>query len=75
MLLRIFVFAAIIAIVYFGIRRIANDWRAGFRDLDEKTHERDLKERARPDVIDLKKDDDGVFRPGSGDDKRQGPRS
>jgi len=74
MLLRIFVFAAIIAVIYLGIRRISNDWRARFRDLDKETHERDLKERVRPDVIDLKKDDDGVFRPGSGDKNGRGPR-
>jgi hypothetical protein len=67
MLLRLLIFAVIIGIVYFGIRKIIADWRGRFEDLDQQTHERDLKERQRPDVVELKRDKDGVFRPGDGD--------
>ena len=61
-LLRIAIYAIIAGIIYFAIRKIYLDWRGRFRDLDKKVRERDLKERERPDVIDLKRDDDGVFR-------------
>lgn len=57
------------AAIYFGIRRIINDWREQFRKSDESVRERDLKERDRPDVVELKKDQDGVFRPGDEDKK------
>jgi len=49
--------------IYIGIRRILLDWRNRFRDIDKETRERDLKERKRPDVVELKRDKDGVFRP------------
>lgn len=62
--LRILVYAIIAAILYFGIRSILIDWRNKFRQDDEDKRQRDLKERERPDVIDLKRDNDGVFRPG-----------
>ncbi len=61
-LLRIAVFVAIAAALYFGIRSIIKDWRQRFRELDMKTRERDLRERERPDVIDLERGADGVFR-------------
>ena len=70
-LLRLAVYAIIAGLLYFGIRRILLDWRNRFRDLDKKTRERDLNERERPDVIDLKKDKDGVFRPGARKNKDQ----
>lgn len=67
-LLRLAIYALIAGMLYFGIRRIFRDWRDKFRDLDKSTRERDLKERARPDVITLKRDSDGVFRPGGKSD-------
>ncbi len=60
--LRIVIYAVIAGIVYFAIKKIIDDWKGRFREMDEKVRERDLKERQRPDVIDLKRDEDGVFR-------------
>lgn len=68
MLLKLFVFAIILGAIYLGIRSILNDWRARFKQMDTETRERDLRERERPDVIDLSADKDGVFRPGDKDD-------
>ena len=74
MLLRILIITVLGLMVYFGIRRIWKDWTNKF-DADaaeEKRlrHQRDLAERQRPDVIDLKRDDDGTFRPGGRKDDR-----
>ena len=70
---RFLIFALIGALVFFGARRIWRDWTGQFKKLDEEDHQRvrkrDLKERARPDVITLKRDNDGTFRP---DDDRKG---
>lgn len=60
--LRLLVYAIIIGAIYFGIKRIINDWRQRFKSMDEQTRERDLNERERPDVVDLQPDDDGVYR-------------
>ncbi len=68
-LLRVLVYAIIGGAIYFGIRRIINDWRAQFRADDKAKHARDIKEGQRPDVVELKRDKDGVFRPGDGDEK------
>lgn len=66
--LRILILLVIGVAIWFGARRIWRDWRNQFKKLDEADRQRDLKERKRPDVITLKRSDDGVFRPGSGDD-------
>ncbi len=67
-LIRVIIYAAIIGFIYFGARKIWRDWTAQFRAVDRKRHDRDLQERARPDVIDLKRDGDGIFRaPGDQD--------
>ncbi len=75
MLLRILIFTAIAVMVYLGIRRIWRDWTAKFDgDAEEAKRlrrERDLAERKRPDVIDLKRDRDGTFRPNGGDDDKR----
>lgn len=63
MIFRLLIYAVIFGAIYFGIRRIMADWRARFRDLDAQTRQRDLKERQRPGVIELEKDEDGVYRP------------
>lgn len=73
--LRILVFAAIGLMILLGVRKIWRDWTSKFKLDDEEARrirrERDLAERQRPDVIELKRDDDGTFRPGDKDrDKR-----
>ena len=62
-LLKIIIYVAIIGFIYFGIRRIVRDFKNQFRRDDKVRHARDLNERQRPDVIDLKRDRDGIFRP------------
>jgi hypothetical protein len=74
-LIRVLIFAGLGLMVYLGVRRIFRDWTKKFdtdaAEAKRLRHERDLAERQRPDVIDLKRDDDGTFRPnGSKDDKR-----
>lgn len=61
--IRIIVFAVVIALIYWGFRRITSDWRKAFQGADEARKRRDIKERARPDVVTLKRDKDGTFRP------------
>jgi hypothetical protein len=72
MLLRILLFVALALFVYFGIRRIWKDWSNKFnRDAEEAkrlARERDRVERQQPGVIDLKRGDDGTYRPNSKDD-------
>lgn len=67
MLLRILLFTALAIFIYFGVRRIWKDWTGKFdadaQEAKRLRRERDLAERERPDVIDLKRGDDGTFRP------------
>ena len=69
-LLRLIIYVAIAALIYFGVRRIIRDFKNQFRSDDKVRHTRDLNERERPDVIDLKRDRDGIFRP-PGDQPRR----
>ena len=69
-LLRILLFVALALVIFWGIRRIWRDWTGEFKAIDKAKRERDLKERARPDVITLKRDKDGTFRPGGDPDER-----
>jgi hypothetical protein len=66
--IKLLLFVVLAGIVFFGVRRIWRDWKGQFRKLDEAEHkrvrERDLAERARTDVITLKRGKDGTFRPG-----------
>jgi hypothetical protein len=62
-LLRLIIYVAIAALIYFGVRRIIRDFKNQFRSDDKARRDRDLSERERPDVIDLKRDRDGIFRP------------
>jgi hypothetical protein len=62
--LRVLIFLVIAAAVFFGVRRIWRDWRKQLKALDQADRQRDLRERERPDVITLKRDKDGKFRPG-----------
>ncbi len=64
-LLRLLIYAIIIGAIYLGIRSIINDWKKKFQADDAAVRERDLKESKRPDIVELKRDKDGVFRPGS----------
>lgn len=72
MLLRILLFVGLALLIYFGIRRIWKDWSNKFNhDAEEAkriARERDKIERQRPDVIDLKRGDDGTYRPKGKDD-------
>lgn len=63
MWLRLLLYAVIIGAIFIGVRRIMKDWSQRFRDLDKQARDRDLRERQRPDVIELKRSDDGVYRP------------
>jgi hypothetical protein len=68
-LLRIVLFAAIGFAIFFGMRRIWRDWTGQFRAEDQAVRQRDLSERARPDVITLKRDADGTFRKPDNDNR------
>lgn len=72
MLLRILLLVGLGLLIYFGIRRIWKDWSGKFNaDAEEArrlARQRDHAERQRPDVIDLKRGDDGTFRPSGRDD-------
>ncbi len=62
-LLRILIMAVIFGAIAFGVRRIWRDWTKQFRAEETEIRQRDIAERARPDVITLKRDKDGTFRP------------
>lgn len=74
MLLRVIIFAIIGLAIYLGVRKIWRDWTGQFKADEQEAkrlrRERDQHERAQPGVIDLKRDEDGTFRPGD-DDKRR----
>lgn len=71
--LRIVIFLVIALFIWLGVRRIWRDWQGAFKSEDEEARrlrrERDLRERQRSDVIDLKRDQDGTYRPD--DDNRR----
>jgi hypothetical protein len=62
-LIKVLIFALIAGAVFLGARRIWRDWRGHAKKLDDADRRRDLAERGRPDVISLKRDKDGKFRP------------
>lgn len=64
MIIRILIILLIAAGIYLGVRRIWRDWTGQFKAVDAARRKRDLRECQRPDVIDLKRDKDGKFRPG-----------
>lgn len=76
MLLRILLFVGLALLIYLGIRRIWKDWSLKFdgdaAEAKRIRRERDLAERQRPDVIDLKRGDDGTYRPGDKRDDKRG---
>ena len=73
-ILRVLFFAVLGIAIWWGVRKIWRDWTGQFKQDDAEAkrlrRERDLRERAQPGVIDLKRDKDGTFRPGD-DDKRR----
>ena len=69
-LLKVLILLVILAIIGFGLRRIWRDWTGQFRKSDEAKLQRDRRERARPEVVTLTRDKDGVFRPGGDGDQR-----
>jgi len=74
MLLRVLLFAVLAIVIYLGVMKIWRDWTRQFKTEDAEARrlrrERDLRERQQPGVIDLKRDEDGRFRP-EDDDKRR----
>ena len=74
MLWRVLIFAVIAIFIYLGVMKIWRDWTGQFKSDEEEARrlrrERDLRERQQPGVIDLKRDEDGRFRP-EDDDKRR----
>lgn len=63
MLLRILIFVVIAGAVFLGARKIWRDWKNQFQAVDAERRKRDLSERKRTDVIELKRDKDGTYRP------------
>lgn len=72
MLLRILVITLILGVIIYGLRRVWRDWTRSFRDEDAARRQRDLRERQRPDVITLRRNEDGVYRPPGDDGERRG---
>ncbi|MGV8832337.1 MAG: hypothetical protein ACOH2N_10210 [Devosia sp.] len=74
MLLRVVIFIAIGLFIYLGIKKIWRDWTSQFKSDDEEARrlrrERDQREREKPGIIDLKRDEDGRFRPDDNDKRR-----
>lgn len=62
-LIRVVIMAVIFGAIFFGVRRIWRDWTKQFKAEEREIHQRDLRERDRPDVITLQRDKDGTFRP------------
>ncbi|SEP83618.1 hypothetical protein SAMN05428969_1127 [Devosia sp. YR412] len=74
MIWRVVIFAVIGVVIFLGVRKIWRDWTGQFNAEEQEARrlrrERDLRERDQPGVIDLKRDEDGTYRPGD-DDKRR----
>ena len=71
-ILRAIVIAVIVGAVLWGLRKIWRDWTGAFKqaesEADARRRARDLAERKLPGIIDLKRGEDGTFRPGGKDD-------
>jgi ABC-type nickel/cobalt efflux system permease component RcnA len=67
MLLRIIIIAFIGMLIFLGIRRIWRDWSGHFKKVAHEeraeVRARNEQERRQPDVIELKRDRDGTYRP------------
>ena len=62
-LFKLAIFLVVAGAIFLAVRRIWRDWRGEYRRIDKQRHDRDVRERARPDVVTLKRDKDGHFRP------------
>jgi hypothetical protein len=69
-ILRLIVFAAIAAFVYFGVKRLLADVKNYFRGAPPSPVRPDLRQAPPPEVIDLKRGSDGVYRPPTDRDRR-----
>jgi flagellar biosynthesis/type III secretory pathway M-ring protein FliF/YscJ len=71
---RVILITVIALAIFIGLRKIWKDWTGQFKAEDEEAkrlrRERDLRERAEPGVIELKRDEDGTFRPEDRDPPR-----
>jgi hypothetical protein len=67
--LKVLIFLALGVAIFLGARRIWRDWRGEFKQVEKAKRQRDMQERARPDVVTLKRSADGVFR--REDDRRE----
>ena len=74
MALRALLVAIIGILIVLGVRKIWRDWTGQFKRVADEDRaairERDRAERQRPDVIDLKRDADGTYRPPEDRDDR-----
>lgn len=72
--LRIIIIVGLGLLIWLGLRKIWRDWSGQFRAEDEEKRrlrrQRDLREREQPGVIDLKRDEDGTFRPDDDNNRR-----
>lgn len=71
---RILIYLVLAGLLYWGLRSIWKDWRKKFAADDAEDEGRRRARLARnraeakgPDVIELKRGEDGVFRPGNAD--------
>jgi hypothetical protein len=62
-LIRLLVFAALFGVIYMGVRAIKRQWMAHFRAIGDQRRQADKMASKSPEVIDLKRSGDGVFRP------------
>ncbi|HVW91517.1 MAG TPA: hypothetical protein VHB74_02820 [Devosia sp.] len=73
-LIKVIIYAAIAGFIYFGVRRLWRDFTAPFRAMQGQAgpfpRRPDLNETARPDVIELKRGPDGVYRPPDSGERR-----
>lgn len=74
MLLRIFIYLVLAAVIYWGVRSIVRDWKKKFKQDDvedrkklEAQLERNKAEAKSSGVVNLERGKDGVYRPGKKD--------
>lgn len=74
MLLRILVFIVLGLLIFFGIRKIWRDWSGHIKKLVQteraEVRARNEADRRQPDVIELKRSEDGTYRPRDKDIER-----
>jgi hypothetical protein len=65
MLLRIFIYLVLAAVIYWGVRSIVRDWKKKFKQDD--VEDRKKAEAKSGGVVNLERGEDGVYRPGKKD--------